>query len=223
MKTKIKKLLNLMKDRDGRGVASFFQKEKDTEQLENVVQMNLPHDFVYSFHDSKVKKVKYKNKTFIMSGIYYENNINDGFIKIKLSFVDHSKIFDQLSKNEWIVKAVIVDNDSLGVIAVDNNGNLIPLVEKNKIKKVKVKSSKQNIDGVNGDTKKLNALILKKNKSLDKTDDIYVDINRPLLNLEKDKQLVDNENLQKKAVGVAEITQSKTAIKRPTKVKKATK
>ena len=30
MKTKIKKLLNLMKDRDGRGVASFFQKEKDT-------------------------------------------------------------------------------------------------------------------------------------------------------------------------------------------------
>lgn len=223
MKAKIKILLNLIKKNDGRGIASFFKKEKETEQLENVVQMKLPHDFVYSFYGKTIKKVKDKTKAFTLSGVYYENDTNDGTIKIKLSLTEPSKVFDQLSEHKWKIKQILIDNESIGIIAIDNNGNLIPLVEKNKIKKIKEKSIKQNLDGFNGDTKQLNALILKKNNTEDKREEddnllslvstkaiiatetipapteSFAKIKKPLVNLEKVKKIVAEQEVQKTA------------------------
>lgn len=239
MKAKIKTLLNLIKKNDGRGIASFFKKEKETEQVENVVQMKLPHDFVYSFYGTTVKKVKNKTKAFTLSGVYYENDTNDGKIKIKLSLSEPSKVFDQLSKNEWKIKQILIDKDAIGIIAIDDNGNLIPLVEKNTIKKIKEKSIKQNIDGFNGDTKQLNALILKKNKSLETKEDndsllslestkaivsnetiptpteSFAEITKPIMNLEKVKKIVAEQELQKKAAAIPK-TPRKTPVRKRT-------
>lgn len=239
MKAKIKTLLNLIKKNDGRGIASFFKKEKETEQVENVVQMKLPHDFVYSFYGTTVKKVKNKTKAFTLNGVYYENDTNDGKIKIKLSLTEPSKVFDQLSKNEWKIKQILIDKDAIGIIAIDDNGNLIPLVEKNAIKKIKEKRIKQNIDGFNGDTKQLNALILKKNKSLETKEDndsllsleptkaivsnetiptpteSFAEITKPVMNLEKVKKIVAEQELQKKVAAIPK-TPRKTPIRKRT-------
>jgi hypothetical protein len=247
MKAKIKALLNLIKKNDGRGIASFFKKEKETEQLENVVQMKLPHDFVYSFYGTTIKKVKDKTKAFTLSGVYYENDTNDGKIKIKLSLTEPSKVFDQLSKNEWKIKQILIDKDAIGIIAIDDNGNLIPLVEKNKIKKIKEKSIKQNIDGFNGDTKQLNALILKKNKSEDKKEEdenllslasskailasekipalteSFAEITKPVMNLEKVKKIVAEQELQKKAAAIPKTPRKTPVRKRKPTVKSAPK
>jgi len=239
MKAKIKTLLNLIKKNDGRGIASFLKKEKETDQLENVVQMKLPHDFVYSFYGTTVKKVKDKTKAFILSGVYYENDTNDGKIKIKLSLTEPSKVFEQLSKNEWKIKKILIDKDAIGIIAIDDNGNLIPLVEKNKIKKIKEKSIKQNLDGFNGDKKQLNALILKKNKSFETKEEndnllslestkaiivseaipaateSFAEITKPVLNLEKVKKIVAEQELQKKATAIPK-TPRKTPVRKRT-------
>lgn len=243
MKAKLKTLLNLIKKNDGRGVSSFFKKEKETEQLENVVQMKLPHDFVYSFYGKTVKKVKNKTKAFTLSGVYYENDTNDGTIKIKLSLTGSSKVFDQLSEHKWKIKQILIDKDSIGIIAIDDNGNLIPLVEKNQIKKIKQKSIKQNIDGFNGDTKQLNALILKKNNTEDKKEEddnllslastkaimatetvhlpteSFAEITKPAVNLEKVKNIVAEKELQKKAAAIPKKTRKTPVRKRTTTVK----
>lgn len=68
MKTKIKKLLDLIKKNNGRGVAAFFKKEKDLSQPDDIVKIKLPHNFEYSFHGTKIEKVKDKTKSFILRG-----------------------------------------------------------------------------------------------------------------------------------------------------------
>jgi regulator of replication initiation timing len=188
MKTKIKKLLDLIKKNNGRGVAAFFKKEKDLSKLDDIVKIKLPHNFEYSFHGTKIEKVKDKEKSFILRGFYYESDTNDGAIKIKLSLNEPSKIFDKMSENEWKVRCLIMDKDSIGIIADDINGNLISLVETNKIKKIKEKKLKQ---------------LLPEDKNPDHTEEFphcpMADINKPKLNLLKIKSIVEAQKKEAEA------------------------
>jgi len=187
MKTKIKKLLNLIKKNNGRGVAAFFKKEKDLLKLDDIVKIKLPHNFEYSFHGTKIEKVKDKEKSFILRGFYYESDTNDGAIKIKLSLNEPSKIFDKMSENEWKVRCLIMDKDSIGIIADDINGNLISLVETNKIKKIKEKKLKQ---------------LLPEDKKTDHSEEFphcpMADINKPKSNLLKIKSIVEEQEKEAK-------------------------
>ena len=187
MNTKIKKLLKLIKKNNGRGVAAFFKKEKDLSKLDDLVKIKLPHNFEYSFHGTKIEKVKDKEKTFILRGFYYESDTNDGAIKIKLSLNEPSKIFDKMSENEWKVRCLIMDKDSIGIIADDINGNLISLVETNKIKKIKEKKLKQ---------------LLPEDKKTDHSEEFphcpMADINKPKLNLLKIKSIVESQEKEAK-------------------------
>lgn len=187
MKTKIKKLLNLIKKNNGRGVAAFFKKAKDLSKLDDLVKIKLPHNFEYSFHGTKIEKVKDKEKSFILRGFYYESDTNDGAIKIKLSLNEPSKIFDKMSENEWKVRCLIMDKDSIGIIADDVNGNLISLVETNKIKKIKEKKLKQ---------------LLPEDKKTDHSEEFphcpMADINKPKLNLLKIKSIVEEQEKEAK-------------------------
>lgn len=245
MKTKIKNLLNLIKDNDGRGVAVFFKKEKDTAQIDDVVKIRLPHNFVYSFHGTKIEKVKDKEKSFTIKGFYYENDNNDGFIKIKFSLKEPSVIFNQLSENEWSVKTILIDKDSIGVIASDANDNLIALVEKNQIKKVKEKKIKQRDENSAPDeipdVQLLTVLHLKsgkrkvkkesptekivssKNKEVSDKAVIssennvsYADINKPNLNLEKVKEVLEQQKkkVPTKSVKKAPVRKSTKSVKK---------
>jgi regulator of replication initiation timing len=188
MKTKIKKLLDLIKKNNGRGVKAFFNTEKDISQLDDLVKIKLPHNFEYSFHGTKIEKVKDKEKSFILRGFYYENDTNDGSIKIKLSLTEPSKIFDKMSENEWKVRCLIMDKNSIGIIADDINGNLISLVETNKIKKIKEKKLKQ---------------LLPEDKNPDHTEEFphcpMADINKPKLNLLKIKSIVEAQKKEAEA------------------------
>jgi regulator of replication initiation timing len=187
MKTKIKKLLNLIKKNNGRGVAAFFKKEKDLSKLDDIVKIKLPHNFEYSFHGTKIEKVKDKEKSFILRGFYYESDTNDGAIKIKISLTEPSKIFDKMSENEWKVRCLIMDKDSIGIIADDINGNLISLVETNKIKKIKEKKLKQ---------------LLPEDKNPDHSEEFphcpMADINKPKLNLMKIKSIIESQEKEAK-------------------------
>lgn len=231
MKTKIKTLLTLIKENDGRGIATFFKKEKETSLFDDVVKMKLPHNFVYGFYGTIVEKVKEKPKSFILKGAYYEDDNNDGTIKIKVSFTEPSKIFDKLSENKWQVNTILVDKDSIGVIAVDVNGNLISLIEKNKIKKIKEKKMKQILadERIEDDSRLRSSLILKSRNKVDKRkpnrkpkDTVsekvelhvsYADINKPSLNLQKAKEIVESQEAQKKADEIPKQPR-KTAIRR---------
>jgi regulator of replication initiation timing len=187
MKTKIKKLLNLIKKNNGRGVAAFFKKEKDLSKLDDIVKIKLPHNFEYSFHGTKIEKEKDKEKSFILRGFYYESDTNDGAIKIKISLTEPSKIFDKMSENEWKVRCLIMDKDSIGIIADDINGNLISLVETNKIKKIKEKKLKQ---------------LLPEDKNPDHSEEFphcpMADINKPKLNLMKIKSIIESQEKEAK-------------------------
>lgn len=187
MKTKIKKLLNLIKENNARGVKAFFNKEKELSQLDELVKIKLPHNFEYSFHGTKIEKVKDKEKSFILRGFYYESDTNDGAIKIKLSLNEPSKIFDKMSENEWKVRCLIMDKDSIGIIADDINGNLISLVENNKIKKIKEKKIKQ---------------LLPEDKKPDHSEEFphcpMADINKPKLNLMKIKAIIEEQEKEAK-------------------------
>lgn len=198
MKTKIKRLLKLIKENNARGVASFFKKEKDLSQLDDIVKIKLPHNFVYSFQGSKIEKVKDKAKSFILRGFYYESDTNDGTIKIKLSLNEPSKIFDKMSDNEWTVRCLMMDKDSIGIIADDINGNIISLVETNKIKKIKEKKLKR---------------LLPEDKKPDHTEEFphcpIADINKPKLKLIKIKAIVKAQE--------KESTEKKSTPKRPRK------
>lgn len=239
MKTKIKNLLNLIKDNDSRGVAAFFKKEKETSKIDDLVQIRLPHNFVYAFHGTKIKKVKHKEKSFIIKGFYYENDDNDGFIKIKFSLKEPSSIFNQLSENEWTVNTILIDKDSIGVIATDNNDNLIALVEKNEIKKVKEKKIKQRDENSAPDdipdVKLLTVLHLKSGKNKikkekpsenkeipdeavisSKNNISYADINKPNLNLEKIKEVLEHQKkkVPTKSVKKAPVRKSTKSVKK---------
>lgn len=179
MKTKVKKLLDAIKKNNGRGVAVFFNKEKDISQLDDIVKIKLPNNFVYSFHGTTIEKVKDKEKSYHLKGSYYESDQNKGTIKIKLSLNEPSKIFSKMSENGWKVISILVDKDSIGIIATDVNANLISLVEKNTIKKIKEKKIKP---------------IVPENKNPDHAEEEQhypmADINKPTLNLIRVKEIV---------------------------------